>query len=129
MTWRIGLLYLLVGIVLTVFLPWQGEAKPFEEQSLPAKSGLVVSSAFLSTPYFASKMIYATCGSIVAGGINVFSLGFAQDTATTVGCQAVNGDWIVYPTVLTQERSLEFIGKDEPVEGSTLTMNQDKEVD
>ena len=90
MKWRKVLFYLLLGIVLIVFLPLQGEAKTFEERSLPAKSGLLVSSAFVSTPYFASKMIYATCGSIVAGGINVFSLGFAQDTATTVGCQAVN---------------------------------------
>ena len=120
------LLYLLLGIGLIVFLPLQGKTKTFEELSLPAKSGLVVSSAFVSTPYFVSKMIYATCGSLVAGGINVFGLGFAQDTATTVGCQAVNGDWIVYPTVLTKERNLEFIGKDESVEGSTLTMNQDK---
>ena len=124
MKWRKAFLYLLVGIVLIVFLPLQGAAKTFEERSLPAKSGLVVSSALVSTPYFVSKMIYATCGSIVAGGINVFSLGFAQDTATTVGCQAVNGDWIVYPTVLTKERNLEFIGKDESAEGSTLTMNQ-----
>ncbi len=125
MEWRKALLYLLIGIVLIVFLPLQGEAKTFEERSLPAKSGLVVSSVFVSTPYFVSKMIYATCGSIVAGGINVFSLGFAQDTATSVGCKAVNGDWIVYPTVLTKERDLEFIGKDESAEVSTLTMNQE----
>ena len=125
MEWRKALLYLLIGIVPIVFFPLQGEAKTFEERSLPAKSGLVVSSVFVSTPYFVSKMIYATCGSIVAGGINVFSLGFAQDTATSVGCKAVNGDWIVYPTVLTKERDLEFIGKDESAEVSTLTMNQE----
>lgn len=126
MEWRKALLYLLVGAVLIVFLPAQGEAKTFEEHSLPVKGCLVVSSAFASAPYFVSKMIYALNGSVVAGGINVISLGFAQDTATTVGCQAVNGDWIVYPTVFTKERNLEFIGRDERVKGSTLTMNQDQ---
>jgi hypothetical protein len=30
--------------------------------------------------------------------------------------------------VLTKERDLEFVGKDESVEGSTLTINKDKEV-
>jgi len=126
MEWRKALFYLLVGTVLIVFLPLRGEAKTFEEHSPYGKSRLVISSAFVSVPYFVSKMFYATGGSIVAGGINVFSLGFAQDTATTVGCQAVNGDWIIYPTVLTKERNLEFIGKDESVKGSTLTMSQNQ---
>jgi len=128
MEWRKAFSYLLVGTVLIVLLPMQGEARTFEERPLPTKSCLVVSSAFVSVPYFVSKMIYAVSGSIVAGGINIFSLGFAQDTATTVGAKAVNGDWIVFPTVLTKERDLEFVGKDESVEGSTLTINKDKGV-
>jgi hypothetical protein len=128
MEWKKVFLSVFLGSLLIIALPRQGEARTFEERSLPAKSCLVVSSAFVSVPYFVSKMIYAVNGSIVAGGINIFSLGFAQDTATTVGCQAVNGDWIVFPTVLTKERNLEFVGKDESVEGSTLTINKDKEV-
>ena len=124
MKWRKALLYLFVGIVLIVFLPLQGEAKTFEERSLPAKSGLVVSSAFVSTPYFVSKMIYALNGSVVAASINLLSLGFAQDAATTVGCQAVNGDWIIHPEVLMRERNPEFVGRDEPAKGLSLTMEE-----
>ena len=60
----------------------------------------------------------------MAGSINLFSLGFAQDTATEVGTQAINGDWIVHPRVLTREQPLVFVGVTEPVEMPTLTMNQ-----
>ena len=70
-------------------------------------------------------MVYALGGSLVAGSINLFSLGFAQETATRVGTQAVNGDWIVYPTVLTGERSLQFIGTDEPDKVVTALPNLD----
>lgn len=124
MKWRKALLYLLLGTFLMVSFTVRGIAKSFEERSLPAKSCLVVSSAFASAPYFVSKMIYAVNGSIVAGAINLFSLGFAQDAATIVGSQAVNGDWLIYPTVFTGERKVEFIGKDEPVEVISLSMEQ-----
>ena len=99
------LLYSLTVTVLLLLSFGQSGAKSFEEHSPATQGGLIVSSAVASVPYFVSKMIYALGGSLVAGGINLFSLGFAQETATTVGTQAVNGDWIVYPTVLTRERS------------------------
>jgi len=124
MKWKKAFLYISLISALTISLPMQGEAKNFEECSLSAKIGLVVASAFASPPYFVPKMIYALSGSIVAGGINLFSLGFAQDAATTVGCKAVNGDWIIYPEVLTGERKVEFVGKDVPVEDLSLIMNQ-----
>lgn len=123
MEWEKTFLCILLLVALIISLPIQGEAKSFDECSLTAKCGLVVSSAFASTPYFVSKMIYAVNGSIVAGSINLFSLGFAQDAATIVGCQAVNGDWIIHPKVFTRERKVEFIGRDEPVKGLSLTMN------
>lgn len=84
----------------------------------------MVTSALVSAPYFVSKMIYALNGSVVAGGITLLSLGLAQDAATTVGCQAVNGDWIIHPDVFTKERNLEFVGRDEPAEGLSLTMEE-----
>ena len=124
MEWKKTFLYILLGITLVIFLSMQGEAKTFEESSLPIKSCLVISSAVVSAPYFVSKMIYALNGSVVAGGINLFSLGYAQDAATIVGCQAVNGDWIIHPKVFTKERTVEFIGRDEPVEGLSLTMEK-----
>ena len=70
-------------------------------------------------------MIYALSGSLVAGGINLFTLGYGQETATRIGTQAVNGDWIVYPTIFTRERSLQFIGTDEPVTAPAVTMVQE----
>lgn len=100
------------------------ETTPFDERSGVGKSYIVVSSAVASVPYFTSKMLYCLGGNLVAGGINLFSLGFAQDTATEVGTQAINGDWIVHPRVLTREQSLVFVGRTEPVEIPTLTMNQ-----
>ena len=125
MAWKKIFLFIFLGTLLGIALPNQGDAKTFEECSLPAKGGLVLSSTVASAPYFVSKMIYALGGSLAAGGINLFSLGFAQETATQVGTQAVNGDWIVYPTVLTRERSLEFIGTDEPVTSPSVTMVQE----
>jgi len=117
-----------MGIFLVVVLSFSGatlsEAKTFGECPLPVQGCLVVSSALVSAPYFVSKMIYAVNGSIVAGGITILSLGFAQNVATTVGCQAVNGDWIVHPEVFTGGRGVEFVGKDEPVKGPSLTMKQ-----
>ncbi len=123
MEWRKTLLCILLGIFLISFLPVQIGAKTFEESSLPAKGGLVASSAFVSPSYFVCKMIYALSGSIVAGAITLLSLGFAQDAATTVGTQAVNGDWIIYPTVFTGERKVEFVGREVSVEGLVLTMD------
>jgi hypothetical protein len=120
------LLYSLSVTLLLVLSPQEGGAKSFEEHSRATQSGLIVSSAVASVPYFVSKMIYALNGSLVAGGINLFSLGFAQETATRVGTQAVNGDWIVYPTIFTRERSLQFIGTDEPVTVPAVTMIQDE---
>ncbi len=111
--------------VLLLLAYGQGGAKSFEEHSPATQGGLIVSSAAASVPYFVSKLAYALGGSLAAGGINLFSLGFAQETATKVGTQAVNGDWIVYPTVLTRERSLEFIGTDEPVTSPSVTMVQE----
>ena len=119
------LLYSLSVTALLLLCSGQGGATSFEEHSRSAQGGLIVSSAVASTPYFVSKMIYALSGSLVAGGINLFSLGFAQETATKVGTQAVNGDWIVYPTIFTGERSLQFIGADEPVTSPSVTMLQE----
>jgi hypothetical protein len=118
------LLYSLSVTIVLLLSSGQGGAKSFEEHSRSAQSGLIASSTVASVPYFVSKMVYALGGSLVAGSINLFSLGFAQETATRVGTQAVNGDWIVYPTVLTGERSLQFIGTDEPVTYPTVTMVQ-----
>jgi len=118
------LLYSLSVTVLLLLSSGPGGAKSFEEHSRSTQSGLIASSTVASVPYFVSKMVYALGGSLVAGGINLFSLGFAQETATRVGTQAVNGDWIVYPTILTRERSLQFIGTDEPVTSPAVTMVQ-----
>jgi hypothetical protein len=106
-----------------VHCPVQAETKTFEERSPMAQCCLAATSAIVSVPYFASKLAYALAGSLVAGWINIGSLGFAQDYGTTIGTQAVNGDWIIPPEVLAGERSLEFVGRDEPVVGPTLSMN------
>jgi hypothetical protein len=127
MEWRKTLLCILLGIFLISFSPVQIGAKTFEDSSVPAKSGLVVLSAFASPPYSVCKLTYALSGSVVAGAITVLSLGFALDAATTVGTQAVNGDWIIYPTVFTGERKVEFVGRDVSVEGLVLTMDQEQE--
>jgi len=116
------LFYILLVTAFIITLPMQGDSKNFEECSLSTKSGLVVASFFSNPLYFISKMMYALNGSVVAAGINLFSLGFAQDKATVVGFQAVNGDWIVHPRVFTREKDLEFVGKDEPVKALSLSM-------
>jgi hypothetical protein len=103
--------------------PAQAETKTFEEHSPMARCCLATTSAIVSVPYFVSKMAYALTGSLVAGYLNISTLGYAQDYGTTIGTQAVNGDWIVPPEVLAGERCLEFVGRDEPVVGPTLSMN------
>jgi hypothetical protein len=117
----------MVGAVLTVsFLlfscPVHAETESFDERSPMSQCCLVTTSALVSVPYFVSKMAYALTGSLVAGWINLGSLGYAQDYGTTIGTQAVNGDWIVSPRVLAGERCLEFVGRDEPVVGPSLSM-------
>jgi hypothetical protein len=103
--------------------PVQAENKTFDERSQMSKCCLATTSAIVSVPYFVVKMTYALTGSLVAGWINLGSLGYAQDYGTTIGTQAVNGDWIVPPRVLAGERCLEFVGRDEEVVGPTLSMN------
>ena len=127
MEWRKMLLCILLGMFLISFLPVQVGAETFEDYSLPAKSYMLVASTCVSPVYSVCKMTYALSGSVVAGAITVLSLGFAQDAATTVGTQAVNGDWIIYPTVFTGDRDVEFIGREESVEGLVLTMDQKRE--
>ena len=102
--------------------PAQAETKTFEERSPMARCCLATTSAIVSVPYFVSKMAYALTGSLVAGYLNISTLGYAQDYGTTIGTKAVNGDWIVPPEVLAGERCLEFVGRDEPVVGPTLSM-------
>ena len=118
------LLYGLCVTMLLLLFSSPGSATSCEEHSRAKQGGLIVSSTAASVPYFVSKMIYALGGSLVAGSINLFSLGYGQETATRVGTQAVYGDWIVYPAILTGERSLQFIGTDEPVTSPSVTMVQ-----
>jgi hypothetical protein len=115
-------LAVVVGSLLLVRCPVYAETKTFEEYSPLSQCGLVASSAAASVIYFPAKLLYGLTGSLVAGGINLFSLGYAQETATRVGTQAVNGDWIVHPRVITRERCLEFVGSDQPVTAPTLSM-------
>jgi hypothetical protein len=122
----------MVAVVLAVSCilfscPVQAETKVFEERSPMAQCCLVTTSAIVSVPYFVSKMAYALTGSLAAGYLNISTLGYAQDYGTTMGTRAVNGDWIVSPRVLTGERCLEFVGRDEPVVGPTLSMNMQQE--
>lgn len=124
MKWRKFLPCICLVAFLLVSLSAHAETTPFDERSGAGKSYLVASSAVVSVPYFASKMLYCLGGNLVAGSINLFSLGFAQDTATEVGTQAINGDWFVHPRVLTKEQPLVFVGRTEPVEIPTLTMHQ-----
>ena len=124
MKWRKFLPCICLVAFLLVSLSANAETIPFDERSGAGKSYLVASSAVVSVPYFASKMLYCLGGNLVAGSINLFSLGFAQDTATEVGTQAINGDWYVHPRVLTREQPLVFVGRSEPVEIPTLTMHQ-----
>jgi len=115
-------LAVVVGSLVLARYPVYAETKTFEDHSALSQCGLVASSAAASAFYFPAKLLYGLTGSLVAGGINLFSLGYGQESATRVGTQAVNGDWIVPPWVLTRERSLEFVGSDQPVTRPTLSM-------
>jgi hypothetical protein len=117
---------MMAGLAVALILfscPVHAETETFEERSPMAQCCLVTTSAIVSVPYFVSKMAYALTGSLVAGWINLGSLGYSQDYGTAIGTKAVNGDWVVSPQVLTGERCLEFVGRDEEVVGPTLSMN------
>jgi hypothetical protein len=122
---RLPLSFICLVTLLLVTFSAHAETKPFDDRSGFSKGCVVASSAVATVPYFTSKMLYCLGGNLVAGSMNLFSLGFAQDTATEVGTQAINGDWYIHPRVLTKERPLEFVGRVEPVEPPTLTMHQD----
>ena len=115
-------LAVVAGLLVLAGHPVCAETKTFEEHSVPSQCCLVTSSVLASAFYFPAKLVYGLAGSLVAGGINLFSLGYAQDTATRVGTEAINGDWIVHPRVLTRERCLEFAGSDQPITAPTLSM-------
>ena len=121
---RVSLSCACLVTLLLVTLSAHADTKPFDDRSGFSKGCVVVSSAVATVPYFTSKMLYCLGGNLVAGGMNVLTLGFYQDTATEVGTQAINGDWYVHPRVLTRERTLEFVGRTPVVEIPTLTMHQ-----
>ena len=122
---RLPLSFICLVTLLLVTFSAHADTKPFDDRSGFSKGCVVVSSAVATVPYFTSKMLYCLGGNLVAGGMNVLTLGFAQDTATEVGTQAINGDWYVHPLVLTRERPLEFVGRTPTVEIPTLTMHQE----
>ena len=125
MRWKKPLSCICLVTLLLVAFSVHAETKPFDDRSGVSKGCVVFSSAVATVPYFASKMLYCLGGNLVAGSMNLLSLGYAQDTATEVGAQAINGDWYVHPRVLTRERPLVFVGKVEPVEPPTLSMHQE----
>jgi hypothetical protein len=80
-------------------------------ESAGAEAGFGILAGLCSLVYAPVKVIYAVGGAVVGGFAWVFSAG-DNDVARAVVTPAVRGDYVVTPSVLRGEDSLEFIGKD-----------------
>ena len=106
---------LLIGfIAISIFMcPALTPAATYENCNLPAKSGLIAASAFLTIPYFVAKTVYGFAGTVTAGAINFFSFRYAEPTAEKIAFKSAGGDWYVTPDHLLGDKKLQFVG---PVE-------------
>jgi hypothetical protein len=93
---------------LVVFGLSPGEARA---ESAGAEAGFGILAGVCSLVYAPVKVLYALGGAVVGGFAWVFSAG-DNDVARAVVTPAVRGDYVVTPSVLRGDDSLEFIGKD-----------------
>lgn len=100
---------LALTVVLAVVLaPSSALAK---EQGLSSEAGVGAAAALTSLIYGPVKIVYATLG-VVFGGIAWGLAGGDSEVMSAVVTPAVRGDYVVTPSVIRMERSLEFFGRD-----------------
>ena len=75
-----------------------------------SEAGLGVGSALCSLVYGPVKLVYATLG-LLFGGLAWGLSGGDQDVLDAVITPAVRGDYVVTPSHLRGDRSLEFFGR------------------
>jgi hypothetical protein len=78
--------------------------------SIESEAGLGALSALCSLFYGPVKLVYAT-GGLVIGGLAWGLSGGDSEVLKAVITPAVRGDYVVTPSILRGERSLEFFGK------------------
>lgn len=86
-------------------------AAPAQADEGMAEAGLGAGSAFATLLYGPAKVVYSALG-LVFGGIAWGLSGGDNDVARAVITPAVRGDYVVTPSHLRGQKSLEFIGRD-----------------
>lgn len=81
------------------------------DEGMANEAGIGALSALSTLIYGPAKIVYATCG-LLFGGIAWGLSGGDSDVLTAVVTPAVRGDYVVTPSHLRMERSLEFFGQD-----------------
>ena len=77
------------------------------------ESGLGAAAAISSLVYGPVKLVYALGGLVVGGCAWIFTAGDSE-VAEKVFTRSLRGDYVITPTMLVGEESLEFIGRDVP---------------
>jgi hypothetical protein len=79
------------------------------------ESGLGAAAAISSLVYAPVKLVYALGGLVVGGCAWIFTAGDSE-VAEKVFTRSLRGDYVITPSILQGEDSLEFIGRDIPAE-------------
>jgi hypothetical protein len=89
---------------------WLAPAAVRADDDTASEAGFGALAAVTSLVYAPVKIVYAV-GGVVVGGLGWVLSGGDNQVATAVITPAVRGDYVVTPSILRGERSLEFIGE------------------
>ena len=99
------------GLVLAALMASTVAAGPAAADEMTNEAGLGALAAVSTLVYAPVKLVYATCG-LVFGGIAWGLSGGDSDVMMAVVTPAVRGDYVITPSHLRMEKSVEFFGKD-----------------
>ena len=103
-----GALCALICALAIAFAPSVGLAG--EGAGTAKEGGLGAAAAITSLIYGPVKVVYATCGVVIAGMAWVFT-GGDTDVASTVLTRSVRGTYVVTPGTLVGQEEIEFVGR------------------
>jgi hypothetical protein len=94
-----------------------------ESPSLGEQYGLGLVSGFGTLLYFPFKMVYATIGGLVGGMTFLVTLG-NEETANAVWGPTLGGTYVLTPSMLAGEDTVEFAGSPAPAKKKSSSGGQ-----
>jgi hypothetical protein len=99
------------GLVLAALMASTVAAGPAAADEMTTEAGMGALAAVSTLVYAPVKLVYATAG-LLFGGIAWGLSGGDSDVMMAVVTPAVRGDYVITPSHLRMEKSIEFFGKD-----------------